>query len=250
MKFVFHANWNSHRSSLPRERMLTVIYDGLRFTAMSSEIKTTIARGALFGLASTSVLALLSLIARDHLDTNALGFGILMGGFGAGAFIGGLSNPWFRRMITQERLIVLACFGLAACPFVLASSSSLAIAAVSLAVGGVGWVTAWSGFDVYVQFASPRWIMGRTISIDNELTNGGIAAGSWICGTVAQDHSLMLALTLLDRRHPDCSSTGFKLPTSNRSVSELEPSGNYCAPAIALDLKPRSGPILVTTASL
>ncbi|WP_287122630.1 MFS transporter [Mesorhizobium sp.] len=38
--------------------MSTAIYDGLRFTAMSSEIKAAIARGTRFGLASIAILAL------------------------------------------------------------------------------------------------------------------------------------------------------------------------------------------------
>ena len=53
--------WHVHRSSLPRESMFTSIYDGIRFTAMSSEIKAAIARGTLFGFASISILALLAL---------------------------------------------------------------------------------------------------------------------------------------------------------------------------------------------
>ncbi|WP_337739043.1 MFS transporter [Sinorhizobium medicae] len=40
---------------------------------------------------------------------------------------------------------------------------------------------------------------------------------------------------------------GLKLPVSNRSGSDLEPWGEFASPAVALDLKPRSGPILITT---
>lgn len=39
--------------------MTTAIYHGVRFTAMSPEIKAAIARGTLFGLASIAILALL-----------------------------------------------------------------------------------------------------------------------------------------------------------------------------------------------
>jgi hypothetical protein len=49
---------------------------------------------------------------------------------------------------------------------------------VALTVGGAGWVIGWSGFNISVQWASPRWIVGRTISIYYALTYGGIAAGS------------------------------------------------------------------------
>ncbi|MES0160309.1 MFS transporter [Mesorhizobium sp. C268A] len=55
----------------------------------------------------------------------------------------------------------LACFACAACSLSLALTSSIAVAAIALAPGGVGWVTAWSGLDVSVQLASPRWVVGR-----------------------------------------------------------------------------------------
>ncbi len=51
---------------------MTAIYDGLRFTAISSEIKSTIVRGTLFGFAATSTWALLPLIARAARSATAL----------------------------------------------------------------------------------------------------------------------------------------------------------------------------------
>lgn len=54
---IWRCKWKVRSSPLPREAMRTAIYDGLRFTAMSSEIKTAIARGTLFGLASIAILA-------------------------------------------------------------------------------------------------------------------------------------------------------------------------------------------------
>lgn len=59
----------------------------------------------------------------------------------------------------------LACVACAACSLSLALSSSIAVAAIALALGGAGWVTAWSGIGVSMQLASPRWVVGRTISI-------------------------------------------------------------------------------------
>ncbi|MCW0001586.1 MFS transporter [Pararhizobium sp. YC-54] len=47
-------NWKVQTSSLPREALMTAIYDGLRFTAISAEIKNTIIRGTLFGFSSIS----------------------------------------------------------------------------------------------------------------------------------------------------------------------------------------------------
>ncbi|WP_425375936.1 MFS transporter [Rhizobium jaguaris] len=188
------CNWKARSSTLPRESMIAAINAGVRFTATSSELKVAIARGTLFGLASISILALLPLIVRDQFAGGAIAYGILMGGFGTGAVLGGISNSVFRRKLPQERLIALACAACATCSISLALIPELALAAVALALGGAGWVIAWSSLTVSVQLASPRWIAGRTISIYFALTHGGIAAGSWVWGVIAQNFSPALSL--------------------------------------------------------
>ncbi|WP_245362188.1 MFS transporter [Rhizobium sp. NXC14] len=191
---LWRNKWKGQMSPLPREALTTAIYDGLRFTAISSEIKATIVRGTLFGLAGTSMLALLPLVARDLLKGGPIDYGILMGGFGAGALVAGFANPSLRRTCTQELLIVLACTACAACALALSLTSSLFVATACLASGGAGCVTGWSGFGVNVQLASPRWVVGRTISIYSAFTYGGITAGSWLWGAIAENHSLSMAL--------------------------------------------------------
>ncbi|MER9663918.1 MFS transporter [Mesorhizobium sp. M0159] len=242
---IWRCKWKVRSSPLPRESMKTAIYDGLRFTAMSSEIKAAITRGTLFGLASIAILALLPLIVRDQLGGGPVAYGALMAGFGTGAVFAGISNNLFRRILSQERLMTLSCVACAACSLSLALTSSLAVAAFALALGGAGWVTAWSGLGVSVQLASPRWVVGRTISIYYALIDGGIAAGSWVWGTVAQNHSLTLALEGSAGALLLVAATGALFPLRERRESEPDPSEEFNPPAVALDLKPRSGPIVV-----
>ncbi|WP_404295632.1 MFS transporter (plasmid) [Microvirga sp. RSM25] len=242
---LWRCKWKVRSSPLPRESMRTAIYDGLRFTAMSSEIKAAIARGTLFGLASIAILALLPLVVRDQLKGGPLAYGALMAGFGIGAVVGGVCNGVLRRILSQERLMTLACIACAACSLALALTSSVAVATVALAVGGAGWVSAWSGLGVSVQLASPRWVVGRTISIYYALVDGGIAAGSWLWGTVAQNHSLSWALAGSAGALVLVAAAGALFPLRERRESEPDPLEAFDAPAVALNLKPRSGPIVV-----
>ncbi|RWK66573.1 MFS transporter [Mesorhizobium sp.] len=242
---IWRCKWKVRSSPLPRESMRTAIYDGLRFTAMSFEIKAAIVRGTLFGLASIATLALLPLVVRDQLGGGPLAYGALMAGFGTGAVFGGTLNDIFRRTTSQERLMTLSCVACAACSLCLALTSSLAVAAIALALGGAGWVTAWSGLGVNVQLASPRWVVGRTISIYYALVDGGIAAGSWVWGTVAQNHSLASALEGSAGALLLVAAAGVLFPLRERRGSEPDPSEKFDAPAIALELKPRSGPIVI-----
>ncbi|WP_353642795.1 MFS transporter [Mesorhizobium sp. WSM2239] len=240
---IWRTNWKVRSSPLPRERMMTAIHDGVRFTAMSLEIRAAIARATLFGLASIAILALLPLVVRDQLKSGPIVYGILLAGFGAGAFVAGMSNGFLRRITSQNRLVAFASVACAACCLCLALTSSVPVAAVALALGGAGWLVTWTGIDVAVQLASPRWVVGRTLSIYYALSAGGMAAGSWIWGSVAQNYSLTWALEGAAGVLLLVAATGMVLGIRPWEETDQE-SSDYLAPEIALDLKPRSGPIV------
>lgn len=241
---IGRRKWDVRASPLPREPLTTAIHDGARFTALSAEIKAAIARGALFGLTSISILALLPLVARNQLGGGPIVYGVLMAGFGTGALCVGICNNVLRRSLSQERLTTLACIACAACCLSLALTSSVVVAAIALALGGAGWVVTWTGLDVSVQLASPRWVVGRTLSIHYALSSGGIAAGSWLWGTVAENYSLTLALEVSAVALVMVAATGLLMPIRQWQDSDQDPFG-FETPQLALDLKPRSGPIVV-----
>ncbi|WP_042778361.1 MFS transporter [Sinorhizobium fredii] len=239
---IWRTKWHVRASPLPREKMTTAIHDGLRFTAMSFEIRSAVARATLFGLASISILALLPLVVRDQLESGPIVYGVLLAGFGAGAFIAGMSNNFLRRLLSQNKLVAVASVACAACCLSLALTSSVAVAAFALALGGAGWLITWTGIDVSVQLASPRWVVGRTLSIYYALSAGGMAAGSWVWGTVAQDYSLTSALEGAAGALLLVAAAGILFPVRPWEEADQE-SSDFLAPELALDLKPRSGPI-------
>lgn len=240
---IWRTKWEVRSSPLPRERMTTAIHDGVRFTAMSLEIRAATARAALFGLASISILALLPLVVRDQLKSGPIVYGILLAGFGMGAFIAGMGNGFLRKVTSQNRLVAFASVACAVCCLSLALTSSIPVAAISLALGGAGWLITWTGIDVSVQLASPRWVVGRTLSIYYALSAGGMAAGSWIWGSVAQNYSLTLALEGAAGALLLVAAAGIVLPVRPWEETDQE-SSVFHPPDVALDLKPRSGPIV------
>ncbi|MER9020618.1 MULTISPECIES: MFS transporter [unclassified Mesorhizobium] len=240
---IWRTKWQVRSSPLPRERMTMAIHDGVRFTVISLEIRSAIARAALFGLASISILALLPLVVRDKLASGPIVYGILLAGFGIGAFIAGMSNGFLRRITSQNRLVAFASVACAACCLSLALTSSVAVAAIFMALGGAGWLITWTGIDVSVQLASPRWVVGRTLSIYYALSAGGMAAGSWIWGSVAQNYSLTWALEGAAGALLLVAAAGILLPIRPWEETDQE-SSDFPAPELALDLKPRSGPIV------
>lgn len=65
--------------------------------------------------------------------------------------------------------------------------------------------------------------MGRTISIYYALIDGGIAAGSWVWGTVSQNHSLTLALEGSAGALLLVAAAGVLFPLRDRRESEPDP---------------------------
>ncbi|MFB9261687.1 MFS transporter [Bradyrhizobium erythrophlei] len=65
---------------------------------------------------------------RDRLGGRPIAYGILMADFGIRAFSAGVSSSFFRRIISRDRLIMLACVACVVCSISLALTSSLAVA--------------------------------------------------------------------------------------------------------------------------
>ncbi|QEL25994.1 MFS transporter [Bosea sp. F3-2] len=242
---VWRSKWKVPVSRLPPEAMLTAISDGVRFTSLSAEIKTALTRGFLFGLAGIAILALLPLVVRDQLKLGAVAYGVLMAGFGAGALLAGLTSTALRRKLSDEQLLKLACVACATCTISLSLTQTAAVAVAALILGGAGWVLGWSGLSISVQWASPRWVVGRTISLYYALTSCGLAVGSWLWGMVTESYSLSVALQGSTAASLGVAILGLILPIHQRKDADVSTPNHFEAPAISLDLKPRSGPIAV-----
>jgi len=191
---LLRVSWQVRTPPAPRKPIAAAIHDGLRFTARSPAIMAATIQGTLFSIAGISILALLPLIVRDTLAGNAVSFGAMMACFGGGACAGGLLNARLRRTMRPHTMFCLACTALALSSLALAVTHTLALAGIALALGGFGWVIGWNVLSVGVQMSSPRWIVGRTISIYYAATFGGLTLGSWLWGAVTQAHSLTLAM--------------------------------------------------------
>lgn len=244
---LWRHKWQGPNSPFPREPLMSAMADGLRFTAMSSNLKVTITRGTLVGTAGVAFLALLPLLVRNQLAGGPLDFGIVMAGFGSGALIAAAFHSTLRRRLSQDHMIFVATIACTACSACLTLTSSLWIATGALALGGAGWVALWSELGVSAQLASPRWVVGRTLSVYYAFTYGGLAAGSWLWGLVAENMSLTWALGGSSVAILLASLLGLFFPIQSENAADLDPLERIHAPALAHDLKPRSGPIVVQT---
>ena len=230
---------------LPRENFGSAMWAGIRYVSLSPNLTTVLFRGFLFGFSATAILALLPSVAAEYVGGGALAYGTLLGSFGVGAIGGAFLNGRIRERYSNEVIVRLACIGFAASSVALGYSRDPLLSHLALLPAGACWVLALSLFNVSIQLSAPRWVVGRALSLYQTSTFGGMAAGSWIWGLSADALGPDAALALAGATMLACALVGFRLPLPQFNARDLNPLGTFNEPILKLDLRPRSGPIMV-----
>ncbi|QDZ11020.1 MFS transporter [Devosia ginsengisoli] len=240
------GRWKPERPAnrLPRENFGSAMWAGIRYVSLSPNLMTVLLRAFLFGFGAISVLALLPSVASEYVGGGALVYGTLLGCFGLGAIGGAFLNGQVRERYSNEVIVRLACVGFAVSCALVGFSRDPVLSHFALLPAGACWVLSLSLFNVSIQLSSPRWVVGRALSLYQTATFGGMAAGSWIWGLSADAVGPGWALTLAGWVLLVCALVGFRLPLPQFNARDLNPLGTFNEPILRLDLRPRSGPIL------
>ncbi|BBK44382.1 MFS transporter [Allostella vacuolata] len=242
------ARWKPERvaRTLPREGLHVAMGAGLRYAAMSGRIGSVLLRAVLFGFAASAVQALMPLVARDSVGGGPLTYGLLLGAFGAGAVGGAIASGRLRGLLSNEMLVRWSCLGFGLATLALAFSPWLWASMAALAVAGGGWVLTLSTFNVTVQMSAPRWVAARALALYQVAAFGGMALGSWAWGESAAAEGLLVTLCLAGGLQFVCVLIGLRLPLPSTSGLNLELVNRWTEPNLAVEIQPRSGPIVVT----
>ncbi len=233
-------------NSLPPEPLGLAISSGLRYMAMSPNIEKVLLRGFVFGFAVISVVALLPLVTRDLLQGGALLYGVLFGAFGVGAVGGAFISGLLRQRLSTEWIARLAFASFALCAVIIAESPFGWLTCIALMVAGACWVIALSMFNITVQLSTPRWVVGRALSLYQMATFGGMALGSWVWGHAAEDYGTDVALWFAAGVMFFGAAMGVgRLALPALASLNLDPLNRWKQPHLELDLTPRSGPVKI-----
>ncbi|MEJ5081095.1 MULTISPECIES: MFS transporter [unclassified Ochrobactrum] len=233
------------KSTLPREAFGPAMVAGLRYVSMSPNLLKVMFRGFLFGLSAIVILALLPLVARDLVKGTALTYGIMLGFFGVGAIGGALLSARLRELLGNEWLVRGAFVAFALSCALLSVSRSIWMSCIFLLPAGLSWVLALSLFNVTVQLSTPRWVVGRALAMYQTATFGGMAAGSWLWGSVADEFGVPYALLVASCVLLFGALVGLLLPQPDFESLNLDPLNRFSEPELRLDLRSRSGPIMI-----
>lgn len=231
---------------LPRERLFEAMGAGLRYVAMSPNLRIVIVRAVAFGLCASAISAMMPLVARDLVRGGPLIYGILLGAFGVGAVLGGLATGWLRRHFSTETMMRLISLTIATGTAVTALSPWLPLTIAALMLAGSSWVLSFSTINITIQLASPRWVVARALSVYQMTAFGGMAVGAWVLGVIADHHGVVTALLVGAAVQASVVLVGFVAPLPQVDDLNLDPLSAFREPETAVPIEPRSGPVVIT----
>lgn len=237
---------NSEKArTLPREDIGPAVAAGLRYVAMSPKLLKVFFRSFVFGLSSIAILALMPIVAKDLIQGGPLTYGLLLGAFGIGAIGGAFANGWLREKLTSENIVRLSFAGFALSEAAMGATGNGIVSGLAAVLAGGCWVVALSLFNTIVQLSTPRWVVGRAVSFYQTASFGGMAAGSWLWGSVAESSDAGTALSIAAIVTAVGVLIGFFMPMPVFEDLDLDPLDRFREPDLNLEILPRSGPIAI-----
>ena len=233
-------------NTLTREPFFSAMASGFRYASMASNIPKAIIRAFIYSFSGIAATALLPLIVKDQLGGGVLTFGFMLACFGCGALTGALASGRFRQKFQNEKIARMAFLVSALSTLGIAYSTNSLMCGIFLFIAGSSWVNGMSLFNVTIQLSSPRWIVGRTLSLHHTGVYGGLALGSATAGFLADKYDIPTALYVASTILICGGLIGFLIPLPQVTGFDLDPSEKFKEPHLALDLQGRSGPIAIS----
>jgi len=245
---VVIARWKrpTKRQNAPPETLTGATVAAVRYVRNSPAILTVLIRTGIVLFFSSPLFALLPSVAK-RVDERAIGYGILLGCFGAGAIVGALLMQKLRARFSTETIVSAGVVILGAAIVAIAGLHRLSTLALVMFVSGTAWVLFISLINAVVQNLAPDWVRARVLAVFTLVYMGSFALGSAAWGGVAQHRSVSLALVYSGLGTVGSAALALfaKLPDS---TADLSPWNHWRIPVFIKELGEEhlAGPVLVT----
>ncbi len=242
------ARWKRpiRKQTTPPETMAGATLAAVRYVRNSPAILTVLFRTGIVLFFSSSLFALLPSVARS-VDERAIGYGLLLGCFGAGAIGGALLMQTLRDRFSTEMIVSAGVVFMGTTIVTITRLHQLSTLAPVILVSGAAWVLFISLINALVQNLAPDWVRARVLAIFTLVYMGSFALGSAAWGGVAQHQSVRLALLYSGFGTVGSAVLALfaKLPDS---TADLSPWNHWRMPIIVKEVSDEllGGPVLVT----
>ena len=242
------ARWKRpvRKQTAPPETLTGATVAAVRYVRNSPAILTVLVRTGIVLFFSSSLFALMPSVAKS-VDERAIGYGLLLGCFGAGAIGGALLMHTLRARLSTEVIVSAGVVIMGIAIVMIAGLHRLITLAPVVLVSGAAWVLFISLINALVQNLAPDWVRARVLAVFTLVYMGSFALGSAAWGGVAQHRSVRMALVYsgLGTVGSVILALFAKLPNS---TTDLSPWNHWRMPVIVKEVSEEGlgGPVLVT----
>ncbi|QSQ24091.1 MFS transporter [Pyxidicoccus parkwayensis] len=233
-------------STLPSEPFGLALRAGLRYAARASDFRSVLFKSACFFLFASALPSQLAIVVRQQLSAGAGTYGMLLGFMGLGAVAGAIALPKLRARLDADRLVLGATLLYAATMLALAAVRDLRVLALAMLLSGSAWIVVLSSLQTAAHVSVPTWVRARALALYIGTFSAGMAGGSLLWGTVAQQAGTEVALTAAAVSAALASFFSLRFRLSAAMGRDTAPSQHWPAPTMAGDVTPDRGPVLVT----
>jgi MFS family permease len=235
----------SRQSALPAEHLLGAIRSGVLYVRHAPAVRAVLIRTTIFLACGSALWALLPVVASMR-GLGPAGYGAMLASLGVGAVGGASLLPRALRIVSTDRLVVLATVLFAVTTALLAWLGTLAVLCAIMVAAGVGWIALMSVFTVDAQVSVPAWVRARGIGTYQLAAQGALAVGSAAWGAVAGQVGTPLALVLSALGLIIGLASAPRWRLAEAEGADLTPSMHWPEPSAVLEPSPDEGPVLVT----
>jgi MFS family permease len=189
---------------------------------------------------------LLPLVARDLHGGGPATFTVMLSSLGAGAIVAALYFPRWRQRYSRDRFVLLGTLTHAVLSTLIVSVPEVWVALPAMVLVGMAWISVANSLTIAAQVALPDWVRARGMSIYQMALMGGAAAGSLLWGQVASLSSVRWAVVA-------AAVTGVLMLFFTRRLTieggadiDFSPAPVGSVPAVAVEIGPDEGPVMVT----
>jgi len=129
---------------------------------------------------------MLPLFVADVFHGSETDYGLLLGLFGAGAVLGGLTLGRWPGWYPRHHLVPLALTLTGACMTLFCATRNLALAGVWIFLAGLVWIWAFSSMMTAVQLLVTDTMRGRVLSVTNMAMFGAMPVGSLLAAVLGE----------------------------------------------------------------
>jgi len=241
---IFKWKRPARKSDLPAETLGGASVAGLRYVRYSPGIRTLLLRSGIVIFFASSFWALLPAVAKE-LSKSPLGYGFLLGFFGAGAVLGAVVLQRVRSTRSTETIISIATAMFGAILLSTAALHNLALLCALMLLGGISWTVFMSLFSTMIQTLAPDWVRARVLAAYLFVFQGSVAIGSVVWGFAAEHTNARAALVIsgIGIAASLLLQINFRLPST---AIDLSTWNHWSKPNMFEENASELGPVLVT----